>query len=815
MQLSTIGRWGSAMSIMLRPALAALAMLLTGQLPPFADPVYAGANSISNSNPTAKAEAEAERMEERHRHNEKAWAKRRKLKADAEVIRTLRTYYPVVKEMAEGLFEPLVEYESQPDIAGCDQRHAPETYAILIGVSDIGSTQYKANAILKGSENDVDLLETLLKDRGVNPSHVHKLAAKDATRRAVADAMETVLASVKCEDRVLFHYSGFATTADNILAAILYDDAENGKASKMPSLAGNREETAYRIEGIVDRISKLSFGALGGVTDMWNDLAVLRRHEMAFLTREDRAGHYGLFLGSDISDFMIEVRNRGAHAVSILDSARVAESRIALLQRQADSQSIWQFKYDVKTEPQDRTPALVPGHGSYTVFYAADVGQGTPELPLPKGKADARKYGRFTFAIANALLENARATPRTIAEAIQRAYSSEGRRVPQPVVESSEPDLVLVAEVAPPRGEPIKILSPAQYRGASPIETADIDIEGYVDWPSPALGVFVDDADVPLDRGGRFRQSVKLKPGLNVVNVRAVTADNRLHRKTIELFFDGDKQAIAGKGRRYALVIANQNYGPGTGMPSLTTPIADAAAIAGILTDKYGFETRLELSNGRTLPLTLIDPTKHDIEYALFQVGKVATAEDAVLIFYAGHGVFEPITSNAYWVPADAEVGYQPSYLSAADISAAVQRIQAKSLILISDSCYSGSLLRGGEAEDEKIDDADRTHALLKLQSERSRILITSGNNEPVADAGGGGHSIFAKALLTGLEKADHDAFSARELFDGYILQQVTANADQEPQFRPLEKVGHEGGDFVFVKSIDGEQSTPAPVVQR
>ena len=44
------------------------------------------------------------------------------------------------------------------------------------------------------------------------------------------------------------------------------------------------------------------------------------------------------------------------------------------------------------------------------------------------------------------------------------------------------------------------------------------------------------------------------------------------------------------------------------------------------------------------------------------------------------------------------------------------------------------------------------------------------------------------------------DAFSARELFDGYILPMVVGRSDQEPQYRPIEKSGHDGGDIVFVR---------------
>jgi hypothetical protein len=60
---------------------------------------------------------------------------------------------------------------------------------------------------------------------------------------------------------------------------------------------------------------------------------------------------------------------------------------------------------------------------------------------------------------------------------------------------------------------------------------------------------------------------------------------------------------------------------------------------------------------------------------------------------------------------------------------------------------------------------------------------------------------VFAQALLNGLSNEQYDEFSARELFDDYILTAVTANSKQEPQFRPLDNVGHDGGDVIFLKA--------------
>ena len=103
--------------------------------------------------------------------------------------------------------------------------------------------------------------------------------------------------------------------------------------------------------------------------------------------------------------------------------------------------------------------------------------------------------------------------------------------------------------------------------------------------------------------------------------------------------------------------------------------------------------------------------------------------------------------------------------------------------------------------EPENIDEQARIDSLLALAERKTRLLISSGNDEPVTDTGGSGHSIFARALLDGLNQMPYDEFSARELFVDFILERVTANSKQEPQFRPLENVGHEGGDAVFVRT--------------
>lgn len=721
--------------------------------------------------------------------------------SQADYYRAIELYHSILSERAPGLLAEPVDYA---DIGGphkCVPGRPPRTHAVLVGVSDIGVSD---RLIMKGTTNDVELLRSLLIDRGVEEARIHVLLEDDARRDKVVAAFRDVVAQAGCEDRVIVHFSTHAMAAGALAEGTIFHAADTVAEPALQKLfeADLIRDAAKRIRAEV--LEKDAPGELGNLVEDAAALQLGFGDDLAILLDDDSETYNELIRGRDVSDFMVAVRNRGAHAVASLDVMDSALARIEERQAEAGDQSTWSFQYKARKSDYWPPATLETGHGSYTVLYATDEDETTPELRLPRGvDRDLQKiYGLFTFVAAGELLENRYATPRTIADAIQRTYDAiyENKRL-HPIIRSSEPDLVLIAEVAPQRADPIRIISPKPTRGAAAVERAQVEIEGLIEWSAPVLGVMIDNAPAAVGLDGSFRHVVELKTGMNTINVIAITADSRMHKKAIDLVFEGDRAALEGEGKRYAVVIANQNYSAESGMPSLSTPFADADALTAVLSEDYGFATEITLDNGKTAPLVLKDPTKRDIEVVLHQLGKIAGAKDTVLIFFAGHGVFEPVTSIAYWVPSDAEAGFEPSYLSASDISAAIQRIQAGHVILISDSCYSGALLRGGEGEKQTIEEGQRVQALLKMQSRKSRIVITSGNNEPVADLGGDGHSVFARALLTGLRTIDHDAFSARELFDGYIIQQVTANADQEPQYRPLEKVGHEGGDFVFVRN--------------
>ena len=98
---------------------------------------------------------------------------------------------------------------------------------------------------------------------------------------------------------------------------------------------------------------------------------------------------------------------------------------------------------------------------------------------------------------------------------------------------------------------------------------------------------------------------------------------------------------------------------------------------------------------------------------------------------------------------------------------------------------------------------------------------MASGGNEPVADGGGGDHSVFAAVFLNALKSADQKFFTAEDLFFNFIKEPVVGRAAQTPEYSTIRNSGHDGGDFVFYNSqkiesniainIPSKDPNPAP----
>ena len=236
--------------------------------------------------------------------------------------------------------------------------------------------------------------------------------------------------------------------------------------------------------------------------------------------------------------------------------------------------------------------------------------------------------------------------------------------------------------------------------------------------------------------------------------------------------------AAPKEGRRLALLVGNNDYK--TPIPELETPIADVGKTAEILKTRFGFETRL-----------LKNASKAQIVEALNRVAAEAAPEDNVLLFYAGHGYLMDDTKMGFWIPVDASVKTAANWISNTDISKLLAAIRARQLILVSDSCFSGSLTR-----EQKItySGKPKTEEVLRR---RSVLVLSSGGDEPVSDEGKEGHSIFAWNLIKTLD-------SASGTTPGYEVWRtvhggVRKDYEQEPQYGAVLSAGHaDGGEYLF-----------------
>lgn len=237
------------------------------------------------------------------------------------------------------------------------------------------------------------------------------------------------------------------------------------------------------------------------------------------------------------------------------------------------------------------------------------------------------------------------------------------------------------------------------------------------------------------------------------------------------------------KGRNYALVIGNNEYKT---LPSLKTAVADAQAVADTLKARYTFdEGAVKL---------LLNADRNAILAELVQLRTKLTPDDRLLIYYAGHGQIDEAANEGFWQPVDAVPNADYTWISNADLRRNLRGMSARHVLVVADSCFSGSLTRSAP---QQTPNSDRFFA--QVDGHFSRKVITSGGNEPVADSGTGAHSVFAHYFLKALNDNNAPYITSFELFNA-LARAVANNSSQKPEYGTIGNAGDEGsGDFTFI----------------
>lgn len=325
--------------------------------------------------------------------------------------------------------------------------------------------------------------------------------------------------------------------------------------------------------------------------------------------------------------------------------------------------------------------------------------------------------------------------------------------------------------------------------GGSLLTTNEVvEIAGNVIHKRPIKQVVVNGRPARLLPNGAFYSHVPVVMGTSEILVEAIddqglagSANVRVTRsvgQAPDSLGIGDFSGI-NFGKYYAIVIGNNDYK--NGITPLDTAIKDASEIARVLRDKYGFQVDL-----------LLDATAKDIRSAFDRVMRTLRGDDNLLVYYAGHGHYEEGSDVGYWLPVDANLRDREKWIPNSTVTDLIKGVQAKHVLLVADSCFSGTLLRSVNSNPPSL-------AFINRMAKRTaRLVMSSGGVEPVMDGGGDGHSVFARNFMYVLEK-NESVMDGTSVFQS-IREPVILVSEQVPQYGNIRFVNSDGGDFLFVR---------------
>lgn len=334
-------------------------------------------------------------------------------------------------------------------------------------------------------------------------------------------------------------------------------------------------------------------------------------------------------------------------------------------------------------------------------------------------------------------------------------------------------------------------------RAELPPASTSKEIVGKIEAPAGIKRFTVNGSEEQVDEFNLFWTKVELTGDTTPVTMAVL--DNRQREVKFQFVIQSPRgrQAAAaaplsGKGvalgNYHALVIGNNDY---QRLPALKTAVNDARAVDQVLRARYGFKTRL-----------LLNANRYQILSALNELRERLGPQDNLLIYFAGHGELDPINKRGNWLPVDAELDSSANWISNVAVTDIVNTMQATHIMVVADSCYSGTLSDSSVPRySEALPAAQQKEWLEAVIGLRARTVLTSGGVEPVLDIGAGEHSIFAKAFVDALD-------NNKNLLEGYtlyrdVLKNVRAgtkavNQQQTPQYAPMLHAGHEAGEFFF-----------------
>jgi hypothetical protein len=316
---------------------------------------------------------------------------------------------------------------------------------------------------------------------------------------------------------------------------------------------------------------------------------------------------------------------------------------------------------------------------------------------------------------------------------------------------------------------------------------SNILIQGVVIDESEVISMVTEDGQlIGLKEGGRFEASINCN-GKDQLTLIATDVHGNSSRERLNLSSYCPKQPQRAP-KNFALLIGINEYEE---WEDLKNPVRDVKAIGQILETRYGFETTYRFDLNKEHMALLMDTF----------LKRNYLPEDQLLIFIAGHGVYDPNYGGSL-VCTDSKLANSTftSYFKYSDlIMPFANKKELRNVLVVLDVCYGGELFNNNYSRrylgtgSMDINDA----SFIKRQKNAlSKQFITSGGKEYVSDGLAGGHSPFAEMFMQTLrERGPEKGFVVLSDFMDY-----TGKLPSSPQFGMFARapVGSEEGDFIF-----------------
>ena len=306
-----------------------------------------------------------------------------------------------------------------------------------------------------------------------------------------------------------------------------------------------------------------------------------------------------------------------------------------------------------------------------------------------------------------------------------------------------------------------------------------IDIQGSIFDDYGVRGLKVNGIETPIKENGKFIIHLPLTMGENDIQLEArdINGNIALKKFIINRKTKGDTYdpLIA---RNFLFVVGIDDY---QSWPTLNNAVKDGNDLATIVMDEYDFK----FSNITFLKNE--QATKNNIYKGLRSMIEKVTPQDNLMIYFSGHGHFDELLNEGYWIPTDAELDSPADYLSNTSLLKIIESIDTQHTLLVADACFSGSLFA----------DSKRGGYYDKVDRYKSRWGLASGRLEAVSDGQIGANSPFSLVLLNFLRETEKSEFAVSELIQ-HVKMHVAEVSNQTPIGNPLRMKGDEGGEFVF-----------------